>query len=480
MPKASEILYYLVHPSELRNIVQWKVWHNPVHERDESKDTESQKKCIHFLNLTSRSFSTVIQELHPELLMPIALFYLVLRGLDTVEDDPSIPLEIKEPLLREFDQHLDEDGWCFTGNRPEEKDRELLIQFKYIVEEYKKIKPEYREVVKDICRKMGNGMADYVKDAEFNEVGVNSVKDYDLYCHYVAGLVGEGLTRMFVISGFGNPRLLDRAALHNSMGLFLQKTNIIRDIREDFDDSRRFWPKEIWSQHVDKFEDLFKPENKELALNCSSHMILNALEHADECLFYLAGLKEQSVFNFCAIPQTMAIATMDLCFRNYAMFQRNIKITKGQACGIMVESTQNLQLVCEVFKRHARSIHRKNTPKDPNFLKISIACGRIEKFVESLFPSQNPDAVIKGQSTKPTKSDQELTEEKEAKQDVFFIMLAVFGFLGFLSVLMLGGAYLLGARFDVIIHQVRQGNWKLPSPGPEMEELVRRYDHREL
>lgn len=371
-----------------------KVWHSPVHERDESKETESVKQCFRYLDMTSRSFSAVIQELHPELLMPVTLFYLVLRGLDTVEDDTSIPAKTKEPVLRNFDENLEVDGWHFDGNRPEEKDRDLLVNFRYVVEEFKKIKPAYKDIIKDIAHKMGNGMADYCLNAEFNENGVNTVKDYDLYCYYVAGVVGEGLTRMFVESKFGNPALLDRPHLHNSMGLFLQKTNIIRDVREDFEDKRRFWPKEIWSRHVDKFEDLFKPEYKEQALNCSSDMVLNALNHADECLFFLAGLREQSVFNFCAIPQTMAIATLDLCFRNYPMFERNIKITKGQACQIMMESTQNLQLVCEVFRRHIHSIRKKNRPQDPNFLKISIACGKVEQFVESLFPSQKVEDIL--------------------------------------------------------------------------------------
>src|SRR5262249_27863658 len=137
--------------------------------------------------------------------------------------------------------------------------------------------------------------------AEFNEAGVDTVADYDLYCHYVAGLVGEGLTRLFVESGFGNAALLGRPNLHESMGLFLQKTNIIRDVREDRDDSRRFWPREIWSKHVSRWEDLFDPQYRDAALDCSSEMVLNALGHVDECLFYLAGLKEQSVFNFAAI-----------------------------------------------------------------------------------------------------------------------------------------------------------------------------------
>ena len=37
---------------------------------------------------------------------------------------------------------------------------------------------------------MGEGMA------EFIETDVTSIKDYDLYCHYVAGLVGIGLSQV--------------------------------------------------------------------------------------------------------------------------------------------------------------------------------------------------------------------------------------------------------------------------------------------
>jgi len=345
------------------------------------------------LDKTSRSFSSVIQELHPELLVPVVLFYLSLRGLDTIEDDMTIPLEQKDSLLRNFHNVVDREGWTYDGNGPDEKDRVLLVQFNNVTEEFRKTKPTYREIIKDITQKMGNGMADFCRNAEFNANGVDTVKDYDLYCHYVAGLVGNGLTSLFVESGLANPALKDRPHLQESMGLFLQKTNIIRDIKEDFDDKRRFWPKEIWSKHVTNFEDLFKPENRTAALNCSSEMVLNSLSHADECLFYLAGLKEQSVFNFAAIPQSMAIATLELLFRNPKIFEKNVKITKGDACQILTESTQNLKSVCEVFRKYVRRIHKKNIPQDPNFLKISIACGKVEQFIETLFPSQDPNAM---------------------------------------------------------------------------------------
>lgn len=357
--------------------VNRKVWHEPVHHRDSSKETPTEKSCFHFLELTSRSFAAVIQELNPELLMPICLFYLILRALDTIEDDMTIDIKKKEPLLRSFAEKMEVDGWTFVENGPNEKDRELLVHFDDVIVEIKRMKPEYYAIVRDITVKMSNGMADYAINAEHNEKGVESVADYELYCHYVAGVVGEGLTRLFVEAKLANPALMSREDLTESMGQFLQKTNIIRDVREDFDDGRRFWPREIWSKYVDRWEDMFEPANRTKALQCSSDMVLNALKHADECLFYMAGIRDQSVFNFVAIPQSMAIATLELVFNNPAIFERNVKITRGDACKLMTESTQNLRMVCDIFRRYARRIHQKNDPRDPNYMSISIQCGKV-------------------------------------------------------------------------------------------------------
>ncbi|KAF2085096.1 farnesyl-diphosphate farnesyltransferase [Saccharata proteae CBS 121410] len=488
MPRASEILYYALHVQELRSIIQWKVWHNAVHERDESKESPSLRQCFFYLDMTSRSFSAVIKELHPELLVPVCLFYLILRGLDTIEDDMTIPLPTKEPLLRDFDNILEQPGWTFTGNGPNEKDRELLVHFDCVVEEFGKVKEEYRVIIKDITKKMGNGMADYANNAEHNINGVNTIKDYELYCHYVAGLVGEGLTRLFVESKLANPMLMQRPELSESMGQFLQQVNITRDIREDLDDGRRFWPKEIWSKHVEKFEDLFSSDNpahRAAALNCSSEMVLTALTRAPDCLFYLAGLRDQSVFNFCAIPQSMAIATLDLCFRNPEIFEKNVKITKGQACRLMIESTQNLQVVCEVFKRFARSIAKKNDPRDPNFLKISVACGKIEQFVESIFPSQTATQKVVAEVGRPVKTPEQEREEaeqaREQRQDMLYVGIAVGATLLLVSLFMFGIAWMAGARFDIAIDQLKQGIFNSPKAGsPEAQQVVQSYEHGEL
>ena len=191
------------------------------------------------------------------------------------------------------------------------------------------------------------GMADYAHHAVVSgEISLPSVEDYDLYCHYVAGLVGEGLSRLFSATGKEAPWLADELELSNSMGLLLQKTNIIRDFREDADDKRFFWPREIWGREeygaavgrpaFKEMKEMYMPGNERQAEYVQSAMVLNALCHATDSLDYLRLLRNQSVFNFCAIPQTMAIATLELCFKNPAMFQRNIKIRKAEAASVSI------------------------------------------------------------------------------------------------------------------------------------------------
>lgn len=191
---------------------------------------------------------------------------------------------------------------------------------------------------------MAAGMADFAhKAVTTGEIYLEKIEDWDLYCHYVAGLVGEGLSRLVAASGKEQPWLADQLELSNSMGLFLQKTNIVRDYREDVEQRRFFWPREIWGRKeysVDghgpfkEMKEMCAPENEKQALWVLSGLVVDVLRHAPDCLDYLRLLKNQSVFNFCAIPQVMAIATLNVVFMNPQTFRRNVKIRKAEAAGV--------------------------------------------------------------------------------------------------------------------------------------------------
>lgn len=376
-------------------------------------ESESEQLCYELLKHSSRSFVAVIMELHPELRSAIMIFYLVLRALDTIEDDMSIDPKIKVPLLRSFHEKLLLKDWTYDGNAETEKDRIVLLHFDSILQEYGKLKPEYQDIIKDITDKMGNGMADYINDAEFNLNGVKTIKDYDLYCYYVAGLVGVGLTKLGVASKFSDPYLLNHMELSHSMGLFLQKTNIIRDYKEDQDDGRSFWPEEIWSKYADKLSDFTKVENEEKGLYCITDLVLNAMEHIKDVLVYLTMVYDHSTFSFCAIPQVMAIATLAEVFQNKNVFKTNVKIRKGTACNLILNA-RTYEDVLKVFSDYLRIIHHKCPVSDPNYLAIGIKCGELEQFIEEL----NPDPSHLPKGVKPMETPNYLRALRKKETDI--------------------------------------------------------------
>ncbi|KIJ12491.1 hypothetical protein PAXINDRAFT_171189 [Paxillus involutus ATCC 200175] len=385
----------LTHPTEFRTLVQFYLFHEQKRDITAQQehptsgwDRSTMRRCWDFLDMTSRSFSAVIKELDGDLARTICIYYLVLRGLDTIEDDMTIPDEIKQPLLRSFHDKTVTPGWTFTESGPNEKDRQLLVEYSAVVGEVNLLAPEYKEIILNICAKMEVGMADYAhKAATAGLVYLETVAEYDLYCHYVAGLVGEGLTRIWSASGKEAPWLCEELELANSMGLLLQKTNIIRDFREDVEEQRFFWPKEIWAKYgFEEMKDLYEKGDVEHATWIQSGMILDALRHACDALDYLRLLKTQTVFVFCAVPVCMAMATLSLCFMNPEMFQRNIKIRKAEAAKLIMQAT-NTREVALIFRDYARKIHDKAKPQDPNFLRVSVMCCKIEQWYEQNYPS---------------------------------------------------------------------------------------------
>ncbi|KAI8136528.1 farnesyl-diphosphate farnesyltransferase [Fennellomyces sp. T-0311] len=369
----------ITRPSELNALLTYKFApkseNTRRHHQTLAKD-ENKRQCYYYLNLTSRSFAAVIQELDDQLRDAVCLFYLVLRGLDTIEDDMTLPLDRKVELLRSFDKVIYQRGWTFNENGPNEKDRDLLVHFDVVIDEFLKLDSKFQQVIADITKRMGDGMADYATGEHRENTSVATVADFDLYCHYVAGLVGHGLSDLFSASALESPQVAANTELSNRMGLFLQKTNIIRDYREDLEEGRQFWPREIWGDYADDFADFIKPENQENARACLNAMVLNVLDLVPDVLTYMLQLRNQSVFNFCAIPQVMAIATLALVFNNMDVYHRNVKIRKGEAIELILAST-SMDNVVRIFKHYVHIISKKNDARDPNFMAVSMAIGKV-------------------------------------------------------------------------------------------------------
>ena len=346
-------------------------------EAGNAKDAEDITFCYDVLKDVGRSFAAVIMQLHVDLRDAVCLFYLVLRALDTIEDDMDVAVEEKLNSLPTFHEHLQDLEWCMTGvGKGTEK--ALLEQFYRVSRECKKIKPEFQEIISDICQQMAVGMCHFLKH------DVVTKDDYNLYCHYVAGLVGQGLSRLFSCSGLEDAsvgRDLHRA---NEMGLFLQKINIIRDYHEDISESppRIFWPIDIWSRFGSSMQDFTDPHHHSRAMECLHAMIADAVTHIPACIEYLAALKEPSVLLFSAIPQVMAIASLAVLYNNAKVFtgEEKVKIRKGLACKIIM-NCGTMEGAMQQFLVHLEELDAALLEEDPSYditkQRLAVARGAI-------------------------------------------------------------------------------------------------------
>lgn len=359
------------HPDEIPPLIKLKI---AAHRAQKAIPKDPNLAfCYRMLTRVSRSFSIVIQQLSPELRDAVCVFYLVLRGLDTVEDDMAIPIDIKVPILKAFHKHIYDPSWKFSCG---EKDyKELMNKFELVSNAFLNLEEGYQKVIAEMTERMGNGMAKFI------ESEVITVDDYDEYCHYVAGIVGLGLTRLFHASGLEAFKPDD---LSNSMGLFLQKTNIIRDYLEDINEipaPRMFWPHEVWGKYATKLEDFKHEDNSQNALRCLNALITNALAHATDCLKYMEDINQEDNLRFCAIPQIMAIATLAECYNNINVFRGVVKIRRGITAKIM--QTRTMGDVYGTFFDFSKKIAAKIDDNDDSASVTRKHIEDIQEYCES-------------------------------------------------------------------------------------------------
>jgi farnesyl-diphosphate farnesyltransferase len=336
--------------------------------------------CDEFLGKVSRSFAAVIRQLPKGLCKEILIFYLVLRALDTIEDDMEAfkgKEHVKIEHLNNFYKvALETEGWNMQGVG-EGDEKTFLSQFHRCGNVFRQLSKDSQIVISDITKRMGQGMAYYVG----KDLGQGTVKieDYNLYCHYVAGLVGEGLSRLFTCTGYESREVANvSTTLANTMGLFLQKTNIIRDYLEDFVDGRAFWPQEVWKKYskTGNLGDFAGASNIEKAVECLNHLVTDALHCVPECMEYMKLLKTEEVFRFCAIPQVMAIATLADLYDNPKVFTGVVKIRKGLAAKLILD-TKTPAGLHKWFNFLTKKILSKVKDKDPNSCETKAICNKI-------------------------------------------------------------------------------------------------------
>lgn len=255
---------------------------------------------------TSRTFALAIPQLPQPTRREVTVAYLLFRIADTFED-ASVLWDRPQRLgaLEEFDRMLSSPSveqvrakvsdWSSQPPTDHSGYLELLEESPLVFSALLALSDPARDAIIEHTRRTARLMAEFITNTD--EAGVLRLRDLDdlrAYCYAVAGIVGEMLTDLFLLSSenvAASAEYLRKRA--SAFGEGLQLVNILKDSAEDEVEGRNFLP-----SSVDRGE-LFALARTDLQA---------ATEYARE--LQRAGA-QAGVVAFTALPVELAWATLD-------------------------------------------------------------------------------------------------------------------------------------------------------------------------
>jgi phytoene/squalene synthetase len=222
--------------------------------KDQSSNSESLSVVIDsdssyqtHLNRVSRSFAFCIAELKTPLRSWVGLSYILCRLADTLEDaiwqSRETQLEALEKMKR-FVQvgysaaELQQWKNSVPTSIPE-SEKELLGDADRFFKDLSSLAPPVQTAICETLVHMIDGMAHFVCEAPpGSKLKIDNLAHANQYCFFVAGIVGELLTKLVLIDtpDFTTSEKTWVDGIH--FGLFLQKINLLKDQMGDAKEGR--------------------------------------------------------------------------------------------------------------------------------------------------------------------------------------------------------------------------------------------------
>ena len=218
-------------------------------------DVAGDARLQELLVKTSRTFALAIPELPQPTLREVTIAYLLFRIADTFEDASVLwgrPRRVE--ALRRLDRLLARPSvekargrtvvWLRDPPTHHAGYLELLQQTPLVFAALLDLGAAARRVIVDNTRRTTRLMADYVSRSDATGTFcLRNLDDLRAYCYAVAGIVGEMLTELFLLS---SDRLSDSASFlrerASAFGEGLQLVNILKDCASDREEGRSFLP----------------------------------------------------------------------------------------------------------------------------------------------------------------------------------------------------------------------------------------------
>jgi len=268
----------------------------------------------------SRTFALTIPQLPNALRCVVANAYLLCRIVDTIEDEVSLSVQQKRKYCNAFIAvvRAQEDPQAFSdalapllSEQTIPAEHELIRRVPEVITLTHGYAPEQIEALADCVQTMASGMPGF--QAQNLADGLATQDDMDRYCYYVAGCVGEMLTRLFC--HYSSDIAANRAQMMSlavSFGQGLQMTNILKDIWADQQRGVCWLPQSVFDDTGYKLSDLKPEHDSESFATGLARLVSVAYAHLQNALTYtlLIPRAETGIRDFCLWAIGMAVLTL--------------------------------------------------------------------------------------------------------------------------------------------------------------------------
>jgi farnesyl-diphosphate farnesyltransferase len=272
-----------------------------------------------WLNRVSRTFALTIRMLQEPFRTYASAAYLLCRIIDTVEDCETIPTEAKCRYLLEFsgrvsgtrNAHPGQAGEFFS--EPASWDERLTLLEPAILSLVRSFPGPIQNIIFRYVVEMSEGMVLFLKQQdEHGYLHFKSDEQLDQYCYYVAGTVGLMMNEIFAaICGTDQTGAKESAV---ELGIGLQLTNIVKDIRKDRNRNIHYCPMGE-SPHWPGQASTRSEEDPDWEIYSLASATISHLTGGKD---YILGLESNSTQykRFCITNYLMAWKTLETCIRN--------------------------------------------------------------------------------------------------------------------------------------------------------------------
>ncbi|RLB56490.1 MAG: squalene--hopene cyclase [Deltaproteobacteria bacterium] len=298
-------------------------------ELDSELDGPDERFIADMLPRVSRTFALSISMLPPRLRDPIGLGYLLCRIVDCIEDEADLDQSARERLFDLFDAAMGaqngqdgdygalEERSADVGLGANAAEETLMTGAGAVFRAFRALPRAQREAIRPHVLEMSRGMREYTERADARGTfSIDDIEDLERYCYFVAGTVGELLTDLFLLEvpslGEAERRIVHDNAV--SFGLGLQLVNIVKDVAEDADRGICFLPTDRAAALGVDLSRLTAEDVRPAGLALVMEICDVAEAHLTSAQAYTLawpGAEGEAVRLFCAVPLSLALATLD-------------------------------------------------------------------------------------------------------------------------------------------------------------------------